>query len=64
VKRRSSTGESWLALAEYTAVFQQDADTAEIRNQIDDYMIDRYGGKTDKYFYTWGTMGAERTRSG
>jgi hypothetical protein len=51
-------GESWLALAEYTAVFPQDADTAEILNHIDDYMIDRYGGKPDKYFYTWGTMAA------
>lgn len=53
-------GESWFALASYVRMFPEDEATAAVLEEVDAYMLDRYGSKPSLLFYHWGSMAAEQ----
>ena len=51
-------GESWLALAEYHRAFPQDRRVGEFLADVDDALMNKYGGAKTIAFFHWGTMAA------
>jgi hypothetical protein len=51
-------GESWLALAEYHRAFPQDRRASEFLADVDEALMNKYGGPFKIDFFHWGTMAA------
>lgn len=51
-------GEAWLALAEYHRAFPQERRVSELLYDLDNALIEKYGGEFKNEFFHWGTMAA------
>jgi len=58
-------GEAWVTLAYYHELFPEDERVARALDDLESYVMDRYGREPDRNFYHWGAIaGAIRFRSG
>jgi hypothetical protein len=53
-----ANGETWLALATYTALFPADAAVNAMLKSYDDYVLGKYSAEPNVQFYSWGMMAA------
>jgi len=53
-----ANGESWLAFATYARAFPEDESTTRLVQELDSYMMAKYGDEHNPRFYHWGTMAA------